>query len=112
MREISEAQEISSKYLHALLSSLKSAGLVRSIRGSGGGYSLARVPGDIQLLEIVTALEGPIELVDCVSEATLCDRSPTCAAHEIWVRVSRAIQAELDGVTLEEVAARQAKLEE
>ena len=68
VRSIAERQEISGKYLHALLASLKSAKLVRSVRGSGGGYALARAPEEIMLNEILEALEGPFSLVDCVLE--------------------------------------------
>jgi Rrf2 family cysteine metabolism transcriptional repressor len=109
VRNIAESQEISSKYLHALLASLKSSGLVRSVRGSGGGFVLAREPASIKLTEILEALEGPLTLVDCVGDQRLCGRAPTCAARDVWIDVSEAIAAVLSGITLADLLARQRK---
>ena len=107
VRSIADNQGISSKYLHALLATLKSAGLVRSVRGSGGGYSLAKPPAEVRLNDIVAALEGPLTLVDCVSDDALCERSADCAARDVWVTVSEAIDDVLSGITLETLLERQ-----
>ncbi len=107
VRSVAESQGISSKYLHALLASLKSAGLVRSIRGSGGGYVLAREPEAITLLQILEALEGPLNVVDCVADTELCGRAACCAARDVWVDVSRAIAEVLGGITLAALLERQ-----
>ena len=107
VRSVADNQEISSKYLHALLASLKSAGLVRSVRGSGGGYALARHPAEIKLSEVIEALEGPLTLVDCVSDAAICDRSGRCAARDIWSTLSETITDVLAGITLADLLERQ-----
>ena len=59
MSTVAERQGLSRKYLHTLLTTLKTAGLVRSVRGAGGGFVLARPPAEIKLSEVITALEGP-----------------------------------------------------
>jgi len=107
VRTVAENQEISGKYLHALLATLKSAGLVRSVRGSGGGYALARDPAEIRLTEVLEALEGPLVLVDCVSDGELCTRSPKCAARDVWSSVSEAITDVLSAITLKDLLERQ-----
>ena len=101
VRSIAERQEISSKYLHALLATLKSAKLVRSIRGSGGGYTLARPPAEIRLNEIVEALEGPFAVVDCVLDEDLCSRRPFCATRDIWKDLSETLESKLSAITLD-----------
>ncbi len=107
VRAIAERQEISSKYLHALLAALKSAKLVRSVRGSGGGYALARAPADILVSEIVEALEGPFSVVDCVLDEGLCDRAESCAVRDIWKDLSETLESKLAAITLLELVGRQ-----
>ena len=108
MRDIAESQGISRKYLHALLTSLKSGGFVRSIRGSGGGYLLARTPAQIRVDEVVRALEGSLSITDCVEDPSTCPRSPRCVTHDLWQGVSAAVSTLLSAVTLEELVARHA----
>jgi Rrf2 family protein len=107
VRSIAERQEISSKYLHALLASLKSAKLVRSIRGSGGGYVLARAPEEIRLNEVVEALEGPFSIVDCVLDEAVCDRSRICAVRDLWSDLSLILEEKLSEITLAGLLERQ-----
>lgn len=106
MSTISENQEVSRKYLYALLSSLKAAGLVRSVRGTGGGYVLARKPSEITLGDIIRALEGSLCLVDCVDDESVCDRSSACVAREVWQKLSTRIEQFLNGMTLADLRAR------
>lgn len=106
MSTISENQEVSRKYLYALLSSLKAAGLVRSVRGTGGGYVLARNPSEITLGDIIRALEGSLCLVDCVDDESVCDRSAACVAREVWQKLSARIELFLNGMTLADLRAR------
>ena len=109
MHTIAERQEFSRKHLHALLTSLKSAGLVRSVRGPGGGFILGRSPNRIRLSEVLDALEGPLSLVRCVPDRRMCDRANRCSTREVWQKVSSAIEDVLDGVTLEDLVSPQTK---
>ncbi|MDD5305727.1 MAG: Rrf2 family transcriptional regulator [Deltaproteobacteria bacterium] len=101
---ISETQGISTKYLHALLNTLRAAGLVRSIRGAKGGFVLAREPSDIDIKEIVVALEGSLGIVDCVQTPDLCGKNKDCPARRLWEEVGNAISAVLTKYTLEDLA--------
>ena len=104
VKMISERQEISKKYLESLLASLKAAGLLRSIRGAKGGYLLARDPAEITMEMIVSALDGPPILVECVTHPELCDRSSACSAHGLWEQMTKSLQKTLSNTTLADLA--------
>ena len=103
IKTISRNQDISKKYLHSLLTILRSTGFVRSVLGSSGGFALTRHPSQITFFEIVTALEGPLSIVDCVTDNSICDRSIDCASKEIWTEVNNAIEKVLSSTTLEDL---------
>jgi len=103
LETLADRQDLSRKHLHALLSLLKKAGLVRSVRGPGGGFLLTRQPGQIGLGEVLQALEGPLALVHCVPDKRVCDKSTRCAARRVWQRLTDAIDDAFDEVTLEDM---------
>jgi Rrf2 family transcriptional regulator, cysteine metabolism repressor len=107
LSDIAKRQEISDKYLEHIFSSLHKAGLVKALRGRKGGYLLNKQAGDITLNEILTVLEGPCELVDCVSDIKVCPRTDTCATREVWALLGTRIQDTLKGFTLASLAERQ-----
>ena len=109
MSTVAERQGLSRKYLHTLLTALKAAGLVRSVRGAGGGFILTRPPEEIRLSEVLRALEGPLSLVDCVADKRVCDRSSRCPARRVWRDLADAINNVLDNVTLGDLAASEKK---
>jgi Rrf2 family cysteine metabolism transcriptional repressor len=111
MQTIAEKQGVSRKYLDAIFASLKSAGLVRSRRGAGGGHLLARDPNDIKLGDIFRALDGPVALVDCVSDPQICGRSHRCVTKSVWGKVSDAIEATLNSFTLGDLVREHHELE-
>lgn len=104
-RTIAEHQGLSERYLEQLLIPLKQAGLVKSVRGSQGGYILGRKPKNITVGDIIRVLEGPIAPVDCVSEVNPdeCDRSDYCVTRGIWSQVRDAISDVLDSYSLEDL---------
>ncbi len=106
MGEIAKSQGISRKYLHSLLTSLKSAGLVHSVRGAGGGYVLAALPENITAGEVVKALEGPFALVDCVTDSSVCSRVDSCVTREVWQKMGEAAEKVLSDITIGQLAER------
>lgn len=112
MSAIAERQGISRKYQHILLTSLKEAGLVQSIRGAGGGYILAKEPQHIRVSEIVQALEGPFVPVDCTKEKRLCERANRCATREVWRELGETMERVLSAITLDQLAQRQLAMQE
>ena len=103
LKQVAEEEEISIRYLEQIILPLKIYKLVKSIRGAGGGYSLARNPSEITLCSILEALEGSCALVDCVEDKELCHRLPTCAAHEIWKEASDILKDYFEKITLQVV---------
>jgi Rrf2 family protein len=112
LRHIAQAQRISPKYLEQLAIPLRRAELLQAERGRQGGYELSKPASAITARDIVEAVEGPVDLLDCVRNPDACDRVPECAARGLWARVSRAINSVLEETTLadlrDEQLARQA----
>jgi Rrf2 family protein len=100
MGKIAERQGFSRKYLHALLTSLKEAGLVQSIRGSRGGYLLARSADEIRISDVVEALEGPLAIVDCLNRDDICSRTDDCLARGMWKELNTVMAGVLTNTTL------------
>jgi len=107
LRRVAEAQRISPKYLEQLTIPLRRAGLLRGERGPSGGYELAKPAPEITALDIVAAVEGPLDLLNCVGNATACDRTATCAARQLWVRVGEAMSGALARETLADLSESQ-----
>jgi Rrf2 family protein len=105
-REIARSQDISSGYLEAILLALRGARLVSAVRGSEGGFALARPPSAITMLDMVLALEGSIAPVDCVERPGSCDRSG-CGAHMGWNKLYQAQLSALSSVSLTDLLAAQ-----
>lgn len=111
LRHIAKAQEISPKYLEQLAIPLRNAGLLRSERGPSGGYELARPAAAITALDVVEAVEGSVDLLECVSQSHVCTRSEACAARRLWKRVSCAIADALRETTLADLRESQREAE-
>ena len=103
LKEIAKRQDLSVKYLEQLIIPLKAAGLIRSVRGARGGYSLARKPETINVGQIIEVLEGGLTLVDCVGDPAICERDKQCPTRDIWLRMSQRLMEELSGLSLHDV---------
>lgn len=88
------------QYLEQLLGNLRRAGLVNTVRGAQGGYQIAKPPGEVTILEVIDAMEGPLELSECMTDESHCDRSCQCPVRRLWQRLTESINRELAGVTL------------
>lgn len=103
LKSVSDNEDISIRYLEQIVIPLKISRLVKSIRGAGGGYTLARHPSEIKVSEILHALEGSCCLVDCVEDPDYCDRIPICASFEIWKESSKLLRDYFEGITLQDL---------
>ena len=109
-RDIAERQSIDENYLNQLLIQLRRAGLVQSMRGPQGGHLLARAPGDITLLEVLRALEGPIvETAEGIQPPSQID--DVAVLQEVWDGLRAAAESYLANLTLEELAQRKRQRE-
>lgn len=103
LKRVSEDEEISIRYLEQIIIPLKINRLVKSIRGAGGGYTLARPPSEIKLSEILHALEGSCCLVDCVEDEDYCHRIPICATYEVWKKASNLLKNYFESLSLQDL---------
>ncbi len=103
---IAQRQDISVKYLEQLIAVLKSAGFVRSIRGSRGGYVLARPANQIKLSDIFNTLEGPVTTVECIENDNYCGRVADCVLRDVWLQLQEAIVNVLAALTLQDLVDR------
>ncbi|WP_299877912.1 Rrf2 family transcriptional regulator [uncultured Cocleimonas sp.] len=115
--EISDRQSISLSYLEQLFSKLRRQGLVKSMRGPGGGYSLSRTPDEIAISSIIMAVDENLDVTNCGNATGGCNEdNKRCLTHNLWMDLSNRIQSFLDDISLQdmmdksdviEVAARQ-----
>ncbi|HBR19365.1 MAG: hypothetical protein A2Y13_06330 [Planctomycetes bacterium GWC2_45_44] len=103
IKVIADRQKISNKYLEQLVAIIKSAGLVRSVRGPHGGYVLARDPAEIKLSEIFTVLEGQTLTVECVDNQEVCENSSDCITRKLWKQMNDAMLGVLENQTLQDL---------
>jgi Rrf2 family iron-sulfur cluster assembly transcriptional regulator len=103
---ISERQEISLSYLEQLFSRLRRNGLVKSVRGPGGGYRIAKRHADISVSDIITAVDEQIDATQCGGNEN-CHEDRRCMTHDLWSSLNVKILEYLSGVSLEDLVASQ-----
>ena len=101
LKEISERQQLSLKYLEQIVTPLARVGLVKSERGSQGGYRLTKAPEDYTLGEILRLTEGSLAPVACTDDGEHdCPRKGICPSHPVWQKLDNMINEFFDGITL------------
>ncbi len=113
LKDIANKLDLSDTYLEQLMSQLKKAGLVNSIRGAQGGYELSREPSLITVGEVIRPLEGSLAPSECVGgEETECSKADYCATRLIWEKIMVGIDNVIDGITLQDMINDYDKLNE
>ncbi|MAX31884.1 MAG: Fe-S cluster assembly transcriptional regulator IscR [Halomonadaceae bacterium] len=105
LADISKRQEISLSYLEQLFSRLRRAGLVKSVRGPGGGYLLAGNPVEISVARVIDAVNESVDATRCQGLSD-CQQGDTCLTHHLWCDLSKEIHGFLDGISLGELVKR------
>ena len=104
LKDVAKRQEISDKYLEQIISSLKKAGYVKSLRGAQGGYMLAREPKTYTVGTILRLTEGSMKPVACLEDdPNQCSRAGECVTLRLWKMLDEAIEGVLDKVTLQDL---------
>lgn len=106
LSEIAMRQNISISYLEQLISKLRKAGIVTSVRGAQGGYKLAKDPEILSVGEILRVLEGSLDPVNCAEitgEGEACAGSDNCVTKLVWIRISDSINNAVDTLMLSEL---------
>jgi Rrf2 family protein len=113
LSQIAERQQISMNYLEQLIAKLKKAGIVTGIRGAQGGYMLARPADEVSVGDILRALEGDLNPVDCseVNSDSICNHSDSCVTKYVWKRISDSINEAVDGIRLSELVNESKKIQ-
>ena len=118
LRDIANRQHISLDYLEQIMPALKSAGLIVARRGAQGGYQLSRAAESITVYDVLSALEGNLDPMQCLSDGVPhepegspfpdgCGASGACAVQEVWRQVKNVVEAVLRKITLAQLAERQ-----
>jgi Rrf2 family iron-sulfur cluster assembly transcriptional regulator len=105
LKDISAEEDISLAYLEQLFVKLRKGNVVRSVRGPGGGYVLARPPREISVGDVITVVEEPINPVACLDEDSIgCERASRCTTQKAWRGLGEKIREFLDSITLEDLS--------
>lgn len=109
---ISDRQGISERYLEQLMGMMKKAGLVKSIRGAGGGYVLARELKEISVGDVLRALEGSLEPVECsgLNPDEGCKAADSCVTKYVWQRINESINHTVDEMKLDQLVEESRKM--
>ncbi len=102
---VSARQQISQSYLEQLFAKLRRAQLVESVRGPGGGYVLQGAVGDINIADIIAAVEDTLDATRCGGAAN-CQGETPCIAHDLWENLNHTIDQYLSGISLSDVLRR------
>lgn len=103
IKAVAERQGIPESYLEQLVGQLRRAGLLRSTRGAQGGYILSRPAREISVGDVLRALEGDLAIVDCLTDASPCDKACSCPTRVVWQKVSSALEEAVDSITLQDM---------
>jgi Rrf2 family protein len=108
LKSIAERTNISDNYLEQLIAPLKRAGLVKSIRGAQGGYILGKDANDISVGDILRAVEGPMDLVECLSNTDACGSGncECCTTKSVWHKLSESVNEAADSIALSELISK------
>ncbi|HSR46426.1 MAG TPA: Rrf2 family transcriptional regulator [Anaerolineales bacterium] len=97
--QIAREQQIPPSFLAKIVSQLSVAGMVQTSRGARGGVALAREPKDINLLEVIEAIDGPITLNECVADPSVCAFGDDCPVHSVWCAAQEKLVRELSSTS-------------
>lgn len=107
LKDVALRQDVSKGYLEHIIPLLRATGLIKSVRGPGGGYVLSREPEKVNLMDIMGALEGSFDPVDCISHPSFCSRTGFCVPRDIWIELKETVSIKLRGITLRDLVNKQ-----
>ncbi len=107
VQDIAERQGIPMKFLFQIMQILKRIDIVRSRRGTEGGYTLTRSPAQITVGDVIRAMSGPFVQLSCLDSGNFAEKQNACQFKPIWAEVDRAIGGVLNNITFEELVRRE-----
>lgn len=110
LKDIAERQNISKKYLEQIIPIFNKSGILKTNRGSQGGYQLSKTPDKYTVGDILRLTEGSLSPISCAEEDPIeCERSADCAMLPVWQGLYKVICEYLDGITLQDIMDQQKK---
>ena len=103
IKEIAEKQSVSIPFLEQILNTLRKAGIIKSVKGPGGGYVLSKEPVHVSIGAILRELDGPVAITSCLDPKEGCMRIDGCVTHLLWKSLGQKIEAFLDNMTLQDL---------
>ena len=105
LKDISDSEDISQAYLEQLFVKLRKGNIVKSVRGPGGGYILARPASEIKVGEVITVVEESLNPVACLDgDPSMCTRTNKCVTQRVWKGLGEKIKEFLDSITIEDLS--------
>lgn len=104
LESLAEVTGVRATFLSKILQRLVHQGLVTSHRGTGGGFCLKVPPKGVTLLQVIEAMEGPIQLNVCLDDTAGCERKSSCASYPYWRDAQEALKTALSGVSIAQLA--------
>ena len=105
--EVSREESIPKSFLAKIFQNLARGGIIHSVRGTGGGYALARIPEEISVLQVIEAIEGPIALQRCLEEKPDCHHLPSCALCGLFTEAQENLKQTFARTSLADLMKRQ-----
>ena len=107
LKEVAGRQEISEKYLESIVKQLVKEGILKALRGKGGGYCLGRLPEQINVLEVLELMEGTLAPVACLEEGKSCSRIAQCRTLPLWEGLNKTVRSYLGAYTIRDLMFRE-----
>jgi len=104
IKQISEKEKISNRYLENIFVALRKAGILKSVKGEKGGFMLAKPPESISIFEIIKAVENRVSATPCTEDPKNCERGSKCGMKKIWAGLNKAVIDYLKSTTLKDAA--------
>lgn len=103
LRVLAADQGISKKYLEIIYGMMRKAGIIRGIKGVGGGYELSVPSDELTLLDVMNAVEGPLRIIDCIGDESVCNMTKRCSTQRTWIEFEDYIKSFLKSKTLKDL---------
>ena len=110
IQSIAKRQNLSESYLEQLVRKMRTAGLVSSVRGAGGGYQLSRPADEISVGDVLRALEGNLDEVSCNANTEGCEGADLCVTKYVWARINESITHTVDSISIEQLLEESRKI--
>ena len=110
IQSIAKRQNLSESYLEQLVRKMRTAGLVSSVRGAGGGYQLSRPADEISVGDVLRALEGNLDAVSCNAKTEGCEGADLCVTKYVWARINESITHTVDSISIEQLLEESRKI--